>query len=230
MKIIKVKNPEEGIEVCKKLLYEMVSKTSVLFLSGGSTPKTLYEILAKEKRLNAGAVAMVDERFGEKQHENSNELMIKNTHLLSYLQKMNTNFYPILQGENLENTAMQYDETARFLFSYFQKSIAILGVGVDGHMAGIPAQDQTAELRAQTKTDLATSFDNFPGDFKQRITLTFLGLAKLDRTIVLVFGKDKKKALNLMFQNGLISQTPARFLVQKEIAEKVILITDQTIK
>jgi 6-phosphogluconolactonase/glucosamine-6-phosphate isomerase/deaminase len=230
MKIIKVKNPEEGIEVCKKLLYEMVSKTSVLFLSGGSTPKTLYEILAKEKRLNVGAVAMVDERFGEKQHENSNELMIKNTHLLSYLQKMNTNFYPILQGDNLENTVMQYDETARFLFSYFQKSVAILGVGVDGHTAGIPVGDQTAELRVQTKTDLVTSFDNFSGDFKQRITLTFLGLAKLDRIIVLVFGKDKKKALNLMFQNGSISQTPARFLVQKKIAEKVILITDQTIK
>jgi 6-phosphogluconolactonase len=228
MKIIKVKNPEEGIEVCKKLLYEMVSKTSVLFLSGGSTPKTLYEILAKEKRLNAGAVAMVDERFGEKQHENSNELMIKNTHLLSYLQKLNTEFYPVLQkNEDIETTAVQYDETVRYLLNYFQKSIAILGIGTDGHTAGIPAQVQNSEFRAQNKTDLVTSFDNFPGDFKKRITLTFLGLSKLDQIIVLVFGKDKKKALGLMFKEGSVSEIPARFLRKRGVVEKTILITDQ---
>jgi 6-phosphogluconolactonase/glucosamine-6-phosphate isomerase/deaminase len=39
----------------------------VLFLSGGSTPKTLYEILAKEQKLKAGAVALIDERFIQNQ-------------------------------------------------------------------------------------------------------------------------------------------------------------------
>jgi 6-phosphogluconolactonase/glucosamine-6-phosphate isomerase/deaminase len=54
-----------------------------------------------------------------------------------------------------------------------------------------------------------------------------LGLSKLDQIIVLIFGKDKQKALKLMFQNGLIAQIPARFLREKGVAEKTILITDQ---
>ena len=192
IKILQVKNPEQGIEVCKKLLYEMVSKTSILFLSGGLTPKTLYEILAKEGKLNAGAVAMVDERFGEKLHDNSNELMIKNTHLLSFLQKSNTKFYPILQNKDIEQTAKAYDETVRFLFNYFQKRIAILGIGADGHTAGLPAGMTNDQYQMANKTDLVANFDDFPGPQKERITLTFLGLSKLDQIIVLIFGKDKK--------------------------------------
>jgi len=230
IEIIKVKNPQEGIEVCKQLLYETVSKTSVLFLSGGTTPKMLYEILAKDKKLKVGAVAMVDERYGEKLHGGSNELMIKNTHLLSYLQKSNTEFYPVLQKkEDIESTAVQYDETVRYLCNYFQKSIAVLGVGADGHTVGIPAVSQNSKFKTQNGTDLVTSFDDFPGDFKQRITLTFLGLSRLDKIIVLVFGKDKKRALKLMLSSGSIAEIPARCLTQKGMAEKTILITDQPV-
>ena len=229
IKIIQVKNPEEGVGVCKKLLYEMVSKTSVLFLSGGSTPKDLYEVLAKEEKLNIGAVAMVDERFGEKLHENSNELMIKNTQLLSFLQKSNTKFYPILQNEDMQNAAVQYDEAVRYLFNYFQKSVAILGIGVDGHTAGIPAIEEISQKILDNKSSLVSFYDNEERFYKKRITLTFLGLSKLDQIIVLVFGKDKRKALKLMFKNGSIAEIPARFLREKGIAEKIILITDQKI-
>lgn len=235
IKIIQVKNSEEGVEVCKKLLYEMVSKTSVLFLSGGSTPKVLYEILAKEQKLNVGAVAMVDERSGKKLHDNSNELMIKNTHLLSFLQKSNTKFYPVLQNEEMQNTALQYDETVRYLFNYFQKSVAILGIGADGHTAGIPAIEEISQKILDDKSSLVNFYDHKESFYKKRITLTFLGLSKLDQIIVLVFGKDKKKALKLMFTHSAgsgqesIAQIPARFLREKGIAEKVILITDQQV-
>jgi len=227
IKIIKVKDAKEGVEVCKKLLYEIVSKNTVLFLSGGSTPKTLYEVLAKEKKLKAGAVAMVDERCGKKLHDGSNELMIKNTHLLSFLRKLNTKFYPILQNEEITKTASNFDETVRFLFNYFAKSVAILGVGKDGHTAGIPVQDSKAIV--QSKTDLVTIFDSFPGEFKERISLNFLGLSKLDQIIVMIFGEDKKQALKLMFKPGSIDEIPARFLTQKEIARKVTIVTDQEI-
>ena len=207
----------------------MVSKTSVLFLSGGSTPKVLYEILAKEQKLTAGAVAMVDERFGEKLHENSNELMIKNTHLLSFLQKSNTKFYSVLQNEDIENTALQYDETVRYLFNYFQKSVAILGIGADGHTAGIPAIEEISQKILDDKSSLVCFYDHEESFYKERITLTFLGLSKLDQIIVLVFGKDKKKALRLMFKNGSVAQIPARFLREKGIEEKITLITDQRV-
>ena len=225
--ILKVKNPQEGIEVCKKLLYENTSKSSVLFLSGGSTPKSLYESLAKEKKLKAGAVAMVDERYGKNLHENSNEKMIRATGLIQYLEK-DARFYPILQkNESIWDTALQYDETVRFLFNYFPKSIGILGIGADGHTAGIPAGISSSQFLIPH--ELVVSLQNFPGEFKERITLTFLGLSKLDAIIVLVFGKEKKKALKEMFRDGLREEIPARALLQKGIAEKVVLITDQKV-
>lgn len=230
MKIIKVKNPQEGIEVCKKLLYEKVSKNTALFLSGGSTPKTLYEILAKEKKLKVGAVALVDERFGEKLHENSNEKMIQRTGLIEYLKQVNVRFYPILEDKNMQDSTRDYDEAMRFVFNYFPKSIGILGVGVDGHTAGLPAGTKNLKLKTEKETALVTNYDDFPAAQKERITLTFLGLSKLDEIIVLVFGKDKKKALRQMFKLDSIAEIPSRFLMQPEIAERVILITDQTIK
>jgi 6-phosphogluconolactonase/glucosamine-6-phosphate isomerase/deaminase len=244
MKIIKVKNPEEGVEVCKKLLYEMVSKGSVLFLSGGSTPKVLYQKLAKEKRLKSGAVALVDERYFSNlklktknlKLSGTNEFMIRQTGLAHYLEKVKTRFYPILENKEIEETTRDYDETTRYLFNYFPKSIGILGVGVDGHTAGLPAETQNIKPKTEKETDLVKSFDNFPGDFKERITLTFLGLSKLDKIIVLVFGQDKKRALQLMLTHSTssgqesIAEIPSRFLNQKEITERVILITDQAIK
>ena len=229
IKILRVKNPQEGFVICKKLLYETVSKNTVLFLSGGSTPKTLYQILAKEKKLHAGAVAMVDERFGGKLHENSNEKMIQDAGLIRYLEASKTRFYPILENKNFEQTTKDYDETVRYLFNYFPKSVGILGVGVDGHTAGIPARIQNSKFKTQN-SELVTNFNNFPGEHKERITLTFLGLSRLDEIIVLVFGKDKKKALQLMFEDGSIGEIPSRFLTQKEIMRKVTLIIDQAIK
>lgn len=230
MKIIRVKNPQEGVEVCKKLLYEEVAKNTILFLSGGSTPKALYQILAKEERLNPGAVAMVDERYGEKLHENSNQKMIQDTGLIRYLSKQNIRFYPILENKLMEETAKDYDETVRYLFNYFPKSVAILGVGADGHTAGIPAIEKISEKIANDKSSLI-SFYNAPESFyNERITLTFLGLAKFDQPIVLVFGEEKKKALQLMLKSGSIAEIPSRLLTQKEISDKVILITDLAIK
>ena len=109
--------------------------------------------------------------------------------------------------------------------------MAILGVGSDGHIAGLPVgRIQNSELRIKNATDLVTSFSNFPGPQKERITLTFLGLSKFDQIIVLVFGKDKQKALEQMLKTGSVTQIPSRFLTQKEITQKVTLITDQVVK
>jgi 6-phosphogluconolactonase/glucosamine-6-phosphate isomerase/deaminase len=230
MKVIKVKNPQEGIEVCKNLLYEKVSKNVVLFLSGGSTPKTLYQKLAKDGKLQPGAVGLIDERFGKMLHENSNEKMIKDSGLIQYLSKQNIRFYPILENKNQESSAKDYDEAVRYLFNYFPKSVGILGVGVDGHIAGIPAIENISQKIIDDKSSLVSFYGNQESFYKQRITLTFLALLKLDEIIVLVFGKDKKKALKLMFKEGSTAQIPSRFLTTREITDRVVLITDQSIK
>jgi 6-phosphogluconolactonase/glucosamine-6-phosphate isomerase/deaminase len=127
----------------------------------------------------------------------------------------------------MRDSAENYDETLRFIFNYFPKSIGILGVGADGHAAGIPAITKISQKILDDKSLLVSFYDDEESFYKQRITLTFLALSKLDEIIVLVFGKDKKKALKLMFKEGSIAEIPSRFLNTKAMEEKVTLITDQ---
>ncbi len=241
LRIIRVKDPSEGEKFAKKFLYENCDEQTVLFLSGGKTPKSLYDQLLSENKLKYGAVGMIDERYGEVGHEGSNANIMKGFRP----------FYPILNGESLKNTALQYDKTVRSLFARFQKSIGVLGVGSDGHTAGLPAGNQKLirsassgqEIKSQKENEFVTFVEDFPEDNPRRVTMTFAAISRLDRILILVFGEDlpagrqgKKEALAKMFAKDplqgdalQIEEIPARFYLQPEISQKSILVTDQVV-
>lgn len=207
---------QKGLQAAKEIIYKNVDERTVLFLSGGSTPKPLYEEIAREKKLKAGAVALVDERYGEVNHTDSNEKMIRETGLVD--------FYPILENKGMEETARDYEKTIQSLFSQFPKKVGIFGMGDDGHTAGIaPNIDQG--------NSLVSYFDDGKPGFKfgKRITLTFKAMEKFDYLIILAFGSAKKNAFDLMFKKGSLKEIPSRFYLKPEIANKTLLITDQKI-
>ncbi|MDO8639691.1 MAG: 6-phosphogluconolactonase [bacterium] len=216
--IITVDDPAKGLEAVKELLYKKVNDQTLLLLSGGKTPKSLYEILAKEGTLIPKAVGMVDERS-----DGSNLEMIKRTGLLDHFKNLGVNFYPILSD------AAIYDKCMHSLFSSCKKKVAIMGIGEDGHTAGLPPGISNFKFQISNNEDLVTNIDDFPGEFKKRISLTFKALSQMDLLIVLVLGSAKQNALRLMFEKGTLSEIPARFFIKPEIAKKTILITDQKI-
>lgn len=223
-----------GVNFVKSLLSQQVDRRTVLFLSGGKTPKTLYKQLAEEGTITPGAVAMVDERYGPKFHPESNERMMSDTGILRYLSLSNIPFYPILQVEQKArmDLAQEYDETARYLITNFPKSIAILGLGADGHTAGIAGNRtnfQNPLFETSRKSLFVSDFDDHQGPFRQRITMTFLALSVVDQLIVIIFGKEKKEALKKLFADGSLEDLPGRFYTRPEIAKKTIFITDQKI-
>lgn len=225
MQKIAVSSDLAGLELAKNKIYEIIDRKTVLFLSGGKTPMPLYRKFAQEKIIKPGAVAIVDERWGEPFHKNSNEKMIKDTEFLDYLHSINTPFYSVLKSrENREKSAEEYDELVRYLLKWFPKSIAVLGLGSDGHIAGLPPGSQKLKVRNQKFVE---EFDYFPGEQKERISLTFDALSQIDHIFLLVFGNDKKKGLKLLFEDGPVEEVPARFLKTSGVTEKVILITDQ---
>lgn len=227
----------DGFKTAREVLYEIVDKTTVLYLSGGQTPKGLYENLANDKKLNPGAVALVDERYGTKLHNTSNERMLIASGLLPYLKDKGTPFYPVLQNNhpNLKETADNYDMTIRYLFAGFPKSVATLGIGLDGHTAGIAGERPTGNVFHNQMFDddkknlLVSSFSDLQGNFKERVSMTFLGLSMIEIFIVLVFGEDKKEALAKVFSEGSEEDVPGRFLKRPEIARRTLLITDQKV-
>ena len=239
--IIKAENHIQGVDIARIIIYNYVDSDTALFLSGGSTPKELYKVLAKEKYLLVGEAAMVDERFGESFHRNSNEKMIKKSKLISYFHKKGINFSRILDEEftDLHTTALEYEKKVKGVFLRFPKKIAIMGIGTDGHTASLPASPKLQRGEPATsshfakalrdKQEYAVGVEDFPGEFNRRITLTFKALSEMDLLIVLIFGLEKKKALELMFGKEPKDYVPAKFYTKPEIAVKTIVITDQKI-
>lgn len=232
MDLVVVKNIEQGVGRAKEFLYDTVDRKTVLFLSGGKTPFAFYQLLAQERILMPAAVGMVDERYVEPMHENSNEKMVADSGLLAYLETLNIPFYSMLQEHlTVEQSAREYDSLTRKLFFSLPKSVAILGIGIDGHIASIMPnrKDFKDPLFEKEREHQYASFIDDPKKYGKRVTLTFEGLSLMDHILVFVFGKDKRKPLKQIFTPGLLTDIPARFLTQPEIAKKTVFITDQKI-
>jgi 6-phosphogluconolactonase/glucosamine-6-phosphate isomerase/deaminase len=223
--------PFTSYEITAEFIYTRIDSRAVLYLSGGNTPKPLYELISHDRALQAGAVGMVDERFGPRWHENSNEKMMKETGLLEYLEQREIPFHPILTGKNREETTQAYDKTLRTLHAQYPRHVALLGIGADGHIAGLKGQNSKGKIhnsQLNSSSQLVISYNDI-GGMGERITQTFLALSMMDEIVVLVLGDEKKKALELMKTEGSEEEIPARFLMRDTIAEKVTIITDQTV-
>jgi 6-phosphogluconolactonase/glucosamine-6-phosphate isomerase/deaminase len=128
--------------------------------------------------------------------------------------------------------AKGYDKRIKYLFEHFSKKIAIMGIGEDGHTASLPAGTHNLGL---ITNNYVAAIKDFPGEFGERITLTFKALSEMDTLIVLVFGPAKRNVLNLMFDPSAgsgqedIEEIPARFYTLPETTKKTILITDQKV-
>lgn len=239
-----VRSEAEGTEFTKNLLYKECNPDTILFLSGGRTPRALYEALAKEKKLKVGAVAMIDDRYGPPMHPISNELVVAKTGFFDFLETEGIPYFVILEaGLTRGQVAAKYNETVRDFINKYEKRIAILGLGVDGHTAGIapnrpdfvnplfgPDQQRLfVSDFADPKPMSPEGSPTPPYGFGERITLTPHALSKMDQVLLMVFGRDKKPGLDLIFQEGTVEDAPARFLMTEEMAKKTILITDQKV-
>jgi 6-phosphogluconolactonase/glucosamine-6-phosphate isomerase/deaminase len=232
MNVCTVKNSAEGIDAAAAIMNAVTDSMTALYLSGGSTPKPLYETFAREEKIKPGIVGLIDERYSDPLHENSNEKMIMQTGFIRYLSILDIQYYSMLRSLPLEKTAHRYDELYRSLGTVYRKSIGVLGIGTDGHTAGIAPERQDFHNRLFDKEnvyEMVSWLDDDQGPYKKRITMTFLGLTMLDFLMVLVFGDEKKTALNKMFEPGSESEVPARFYLRKAIAPKTLLITDQSL-
>ena len=230
--VCSVPDIESGVVLVKELLYEIVDKNTVLYLSGGSIQR-LYEVLAKEETIQPGAVGLIDERFGEPMHDRSNEKMIRDTKLLKYLTYRDIPFYSIIHpGQTRIEAAEAYDAQVRSLHAIFKRHIGLIGIGPDGHISSIVQNTPdfyNPWFDADRKNLFVSEFTNPNSQFKERVGMTFLGLSMLDQLVIWVFGDSKQAMFDMLFAEGKEEDLPARFLKRPEIAAKTLLITDQQV-
>ncbi len=239
---IEVVRTEAATEHTKEILYGECNSKTALFLPGGKTPVSLFESLASDAKLQVGEAAMVDERFTP-EFDQRNETMIRQSGLVSYFESRGIPFHPIyrafsyqrledlpidLKYPNRSRMTEAYNETVQRILAEYQ-GIALLGLGADGHIASLPAgvSDLSHKLKLKSRR-YVEDYGDFPIKPRERITLTPRALSEMKLVILLVLGKGKKAALELILKKGEMGEVPGRFLTTAGMAPKTIIITDQT--
>jgi 6-phosphogluconolactonase len=166
-------------------------------LSGGSTPKAMFQTLAETPFADALPWRSIyffwgDERSVPPDHPDSNFRMA-NEALLSKVPIPRENIFRIqAEDEDHERAAANYSETLQTFFAEERPSLdlVLLGMGADGHTASLfPG---TTALRVDDRPAVANYVEKFQS---WRITLTADSINRARNIIFLVAGADKAPAL-----------------------------------
>lgn len=160
--------------------------------------------------------APVDERFDVTV---SNYRLLKSMECFDVFSRMGFRFVDVLEhGDSLENAAYWYNGWLRSELHRIKlndgKIVSILGMGEDGHTAGIfpyPENEMFFSGEFVNTNRLVTGYD--VGDknvYRDRITLTYPALNMIDSVWGYVSGDNKKEALERVISNDVhYALTPA---------------------
>jgi 6-phosphogluconolactonase len=173
-------------------------------LSGGSTPRSLYSLLAERFQQSISWQKIYfffgDERNAPPDHPDSNYRMAYEA-LLSKVPVSAENVFRIQAEKDAEVAAREYEQTLRSFFhlqaSEFPRfDLVLLGIGPDGHAASLfPGSAALDEMHRLVVANWVDKFKTY------RITLTFPVLNRARCVMFLASGADKASILHEVFEN-----------------------------
>lgn len=189
-------------------------------LSGGSTPKPVYQLLAKDKAIDWGKVTifLVDDRYVPHDHQDSNVSLIK-TALLHHLPVQPHVIFPHTHLP-IEDCVTNYDERLQEVLSKDAADIVVLGMGDDGHIASVfpPLTDEAFEPELYA---IHTTTERF--NVRDRISVTMPVLTKAKISVFLLKGEEKQRVWDTMISDKRDSRKwPAQAVLAEERGFAVI--------
>lgn len=220
MKFILTTGWEDGVaDLNQRIVSELAIGKNVLWLvSGGSNIKASVNIMSTipSNLSRQLSVMLADERYGNVDHANSNWAQL----MKAGFKLRKAQLLPVLvEGLNFEETTANYNKLAKWAFADADCVIAQLGIGDDGHIAGI----LPGSTAANEHTKLAVGYRSKKYD---RLTLTFPALQKVTACYAFAFGNTKHQAITTLQSKQLhVAIQPAQIL--KQVPE-AYLYNDQT--
>lgn len=192
---------------------EAIAKHKAFYvaLSGGSTPKALFQRLALEENRNKTAwdkfhVFWSDERCVPPDHAESNYKMAQET-LLKHVPIKSKHIYRMEAETDLEENAEKYDRLIQELVPSKAFDLMMLGVGDDGHTASLfPA---THGLHTTGRLAIA---NYIPQKNCWRMSLTFDCINRSHHIAVYALGPNKAEILQKVLAG---SYFPDRYPAQR---------------
>lgn len=219
MKYILTAAWDDGVaDLTERLVRELADGKKVLWLvSGGSNIPASVQVMdnISDNLSRHLTVALADERYGEPGHAESNWRQLEET---GFNGKQAELLKVLEAGATLDETVERYARSISQTLEDTDLVIAQLGIGPDGHLAGIlPGSPAAAE-----GTTPVAGYDAPP---LKRITLTFPAFRHVTAAYAFAFGKPKKEALKALYSGDLpLAEQPAQIL--KELPE-AYLYSDQ---
>jgi 6-phosphogluconolactonase/glucosamine-6-phosphate isomerase/deaminase len=183
-------------------------------IAGGSAIDIAVNIsnrLEDLKNLNNLYVSLTDERYGPPGHTDSNWKQLKD----SGFKLPGANLFAVLNGSDSVTTANEY---ASFLNHHLNNegySIALAGMGADGHIFGIKPGSPSTNDKEEV---VAYEWDDYT-----RITPTFRLLKKIDEVVIYAVGSEKHRQFDLLKKDISSGEQPAQLLKQ---CKKVTIFND----
>ncbi len=184
-----------------------------LALSGGSTPRSLYECLAREPYVSRMPWADThlfwgDERYVPANHDDSNFKMTSRS-LIEHVPIPLANVYRIpTETTSPEVAAQQYEATLReclYIFDPLSESknlpvfdLILLGMGKDGHTASLFPGSPVLEEQQRWVAVAPAPKLNPP---VRRITLTFPVINAARNVLFLIAGAEKQPIVQAILEN-----------------------------
>lgn len=181
-----------------------------LAVSGGTTPKLLFETLAARADVSwpKVIVTLVDERWVPDSSDRSNARLVKDNLLMG--EAAAARFVPLYTGSDTPDPAA----IAQALAAVPQPlDVAVLGMGNDGHTASFfPGGDN---LQAAFTAEGPVVAMRAPGAAEPRVTLTLSRLTSARALYLHIEGEEKVATLQKAEAEGPIEAMPIRAVLRQ---------------
>lgn len=196
-------NLEQLAQRAARWIADIARSTSgrvAISLSGGSTPRRLYQLLAEPPIAAAMPWERIhwfwgDERFVPPDHPDSNYRMVREA-LFSRAPVPTANIHPIETGGDPADAARAYEQVLKSHYGAETLDptrplfdVELLGLGPDGHTASLFPGTQVLAERQRWVAEVVGAKPEV------RITLTYPSLESSRHTAFLVAGADKREPL-----------------------------------
>lgn len=175
-------------------------------LSGGSTPRALYELLATDGFIGRVDWANVqiffaDERCVPPDDPQSNYGMVREI-LLRHLPMSEENIHRMKGEIDPQTAAIEYGQLLKQIFGEGGLDLVLLGMGEDGHTASLfPHTAALAENHHRCTANYVEKLKAW------RLTMTAMFINRSREAVMLVTGQNKAKTLQQVMEEAPDPQT-----------------------